>query len=86
MDAFTASWPKESARGTWWVERDAPDKYLLDLWTITRDQLAAAGVAPANLHLAGLCTATHSAALQSYRVDGMAAGRMVAAIRRRARA
>ncbi len=85
VDAFTARWPSETARGTWWVERGVPGKFLLDLWTITRDQLAAAGVAPANLHLAGLCTATHGSVLQSYRTDGASAGRMVAAIRRRAR-
>jgi len=56
---------------------------LLDLWTITRDQLAAAGVPPTQVHLAGLCTVTHAAVLHSFRVDGAAAGRMAAAIRRR---
>ena len=63
------------------LPRATPGKYLLDLWTITRDQLAAARVNPANIHLAGLCTVTHAAVLHSYRVDGGSAGRMVAAIR-----
>jgi YfiH family protein len=81
IDAFTAAWPLDAARGTWWVPRVAPGKYLLDLWTITRDQLAAARVNPVNIHLAGLCTVTHASVLQSYRMDGGAAGRMVAAIR-----
>lgn len=83
VDAFSSAWPGDAARGTWWTPREVRGKYLLDLWTITRDQLAAVGVAPARMHLAGLCTATHAAVLQSYRIDGAAAGRMVAAIRRR---
>ena len=83
VQAFASAWPGDAARGTWWVSCDVPGKYRLDLWTITRDQLAAAGVAPTRIHLAGLCTATHAAVLQSYRIDGAAAGRMAAAIRRR---
>ena len=82
VDAFSSAWSMDAARGTWWVSRDVPGKYLFDLWTITRDQLAAAGVPRVRIHLAGLCTATHAAVLQSYRIDGAAAGRMVAAIRR----
>ena len=81
VDAFAAAWPEEAARGTWWTPRATPGKYLLDLWTITRDQLAAARVHPVNIHLAGLCTVTHAAFLHSYRIDGGAAGRMAAAIR-----
>ena len=81
VDAFAAAWPDDAARGTWWAPGAAPGKYLLDLWTITRDQLAAARVHPANIHLAGLCTVTHAAVLHSYRIDGASAGRMVAAIR-----
>lgn len=83
VDAFGAAYPEDAARGTWWTPRDVPGKYLLDLWTITRDQLAAAGVPPPQVHLAGLCTVTHAAVLHSFRVDGAAAGRMAAAIRRR---
>ncbi|BCS35649.1 multicopper polyphenol oxidase [Luteitalea sp. TBR-22] len=83
VDAFAATWPAEVARGTWWRAGATAGKYLLDLWTITRDQLALAGVAPERMHLAGLCTVTHHDVLHSYRVDGAAAGRMVAAIRRR---
>jgi YfiH family protein len=85
VDAFATAWPEESARGTWYVARPMPGKYLLDLWTITRDQLAAARVSPANIHLAGLCTVTHASTLHSYRVEAASAGRMVAAIRSRAR-
>lgn len=81
IDAFAARWPADAARGTWWTPREQPGKFLLDLWTITRDQLAATGVAPDRIHLAGLCTAHHANVFESYRVHGSAAGRMVAAIR-----
>jgi len=46
-----------------------------------RDQLIAAGVAPHDIHMAGLCTASHPDRLCSYRREGQAAGRMAAAIR-----
>ncbi|MES1255493.1 MAG: peptidoglycan editing factor PgeF [Acidobacteriota bacterium] len=46
-----------------------------------RDQLLAAGVPSARIYLADLCTASHPAALCSYRRDGAGAGRLVAAIR-----
>lgn len=81
VEAFASRWPADAARGTWWTPRDTPGKYLLDLWTITRDQLAASGVQPKHIYLAGLCTATHASVFHSYRVHGAAAGRMVAAIR-----
>jgi polyphenol oxidase len=79
--AFSAAWPEDVARGTWWTPLGASGKLRLDLWTITRDQLAGAGVLPARIHLAGLCTATHAQVFHSYRIDGANAGRMVAAIR-----
>ncbi len=82
VDAFTASQPLDSARGTWWRASARDGRYLLDLWTVTRDQLAAAGVRPDRIHLAGLCTATHADVFESYRVNCAAAGRMAAAIRR----
>jgi hypothetical protein len=83
IDAFTAAWPDETRRGTWWQPGRASGKYWLDLWTATRDQLAAVGVRPERMHLAGLCTATHADVFHSYRVHGAAAGRMAAAIRTR---
>jgi YfiH family protein len=82
VDAFCAAWPADVTRGTWWAPGAAPGKYLLDLWTVTRDQLARAGVRPERMHLAGLCTATHADVFHSWRTHGAAAGRMVAAIRR----
>lgn len=81
VDAFRAAFPEDTTRGAWWSARPGSGKYLLDLWTITRDQLAGAGVLPRHVHLCGLCTVTHADVLQSFRVDGASAGRMAAAIR-----
>jgi YfiH family protein len=64
--------PAESVRAT----------HVLDMWRSNRDQLVTAGLDPANVHVAGLCTATHSDWLWSYRREGPNAGRMIAAIRR----
>ena len=64
--------PAESLRAT----------HVLDMWRASRDQLVAAGLDPANVHVAGLCTATHGDWFWSYRRHGANAGRMIAAIRR----
>jgi YfiH family protein len=64
-----------------WFEPRGDGKYHLDLWRATRDQLEGAGVLPANIHVAELCTKTHAAAFHSYRADGERAGRLLAAIR-----
>jgi hypothetical protein len=57
--------------------------WYFDLWRATREQLEAAGVPAGQIHLAGLCTASHRAALCSYRRDGSGAGRLAAVIRGR---
>ncbi len=54
---------------------------FFDAWTCAQDQLVDAGVAPARVFSAALCTASHPALLCSYRRDGRAAGRLAAAIR-----
>ncbi|MGI8673254.1 MAG: peptidoglycan editing factor PgeF [Luteitalea sp.] len=83
IDAFTTAFPEHARSGRWWTARaDRPGKYLIDLWTATRDQLVLAGVDDTQVHLAGLCTATCAGMFHSYRTHGAASGRMVAAIRR----
>ena len=52
----------------------------LDLWQASVDQLEAAGVRPDRIFTAGLSTASHPGWLESYRRDGSAAGRLVAAV------
>ena len=56
-------------------------RWFFDTWRATRDQLAAAGVPPAQIHVAEVCTASHEL-LCSYRRDGKGAGRMAGAISR----
>jgi polyphenol oxidase len=66
----------------WFDPRDG-DKFHLDLWRATRDQLEGAGVMPENIHVAELCTRTHADVLHSFRADGDKAGRMLGVIRAR---
>jgi polyphenol oxidase len=53
----------------------------LDLWQATRDQLERAGVPARQIHVCELCTSHHPDLFHSYRRDGKAAGRLVAAVR-----
>lgn len=57
------------------------DRWYFDGWRSAREQLVDAGVPRAQVFAAGLCTAGHAGVLCSYRRDGLAAGRMAAAIR-----
>jgi hypothetical protein len=64
-----------------WFTRTASGSLRLDLWTANRDQLVNAGVAAPHVYLSRLCTQSHAELLESYRVEGARAGRMVAAVR-----
>jgi YfiH family protein len=64
------------------VRRGSRDGHsFLDLWTLTYDQLRAAGVREDRIFVARLCTASHPDVFCSYRRDGVHAGRMAAVIR-----
>jgi YfiH family protein len=58
----------------------APGRVHLDLQAMNAKQLAAAGVLPVNIAVAGKCTKCQ-AGYHSYRRDGEAAGRMISWIR-----
>ncbi|HWP99423.1 MAG TPA: laccase domain-containing protein, partial [Vicinamibacterales bacterium] len=77
-ERFLAVWGDRAA--SWFAEgrRGRPH---LDLWRAISDQLAAAGVDPAAVHVARLCTACRPDLFHSYRRDGPATGRMAGAIR-----
>jgi polyphenol oxidase len=79
-DAFHAAGHHELFLERWFEPRSG-GKYHLDLWRATRDQLEGAGLLPANIHIAELCTKTHSAVFHSYRADGEGTGRLLGAIR-----
>lgn len=62
-----------------WFDRSRAKPHL-DLWSANRDQLIAAGLRPANIHLCGLSTPAHPDVFDSYRIAGERAGRMAALI------
>ena len=83
-DPFLAARP-DAAR--WFhpeaVSPEPEAHWKLDLWQVNADQLVESGLAAANVHVAGLCTFEHPSVCFSFRRDGPAGGRMVAAIRPR---
>jgi hypothetical protein len=58
------------------------DRLRFDGAAANRDQLIAAGLDPANVHVAGLCTMTHLSHFYSYRAEGAGTGRLLGVIRR----
>jgi copper oxidase (laccase) domain-containing protein len=56
------------------------DRLHLELRTMARAALAAAGIATESIAIVGPCTAEHPAELHSYRRDGPKAGRQVSYI------
>ena len=54
---------------------------FLDTWTANADQLRAAGIPAAQIHVSRACTSCHRDTFHSYRVDGERAGRMIGVIR-----
>jgi hypothetical protein len=80
LDAAFAGAGHEPQVRAGWFARDAAGRLRLDLWAANRDLLIAAGLHPARVHVAGLCTKTHLAWFESYRAEGPAAGRLAAVI------
>jgi YfiH family protein len=76
VDAFVANGGDRA-----WFTPGRGDRSFLDLERANRDQLERAGLDPARVFSAGLCTKTHRERLHSYRGDGAGAGRLLAAIR-----
>jgi len=81
--AFAAAGHADAQLGRWFIAGERPAHWQFDGWASARDQLETAGVPSAQIHLSGLCTASHPDILPSYRRDGKAAGRIAAAIRAR---
>ena len=61
----------------YWRYRHAGD--LFDFWALSRDQLTAAGVPPAGIHVSGLCTRCETGRFFSYRAEKRT-GRLAAVI------
>lgn len=83
VQAFLDAGHSRAEVARWFTTGPTPKPYL-DLARANADQLGAAGVPPASIHVAGLCTKTHADVLHSYRAAGTAAGRMVGLIKPRA--
>ena len=66
----------------WLLPGFRPDRLQFDGCRSAGDQLVAAGLASANVHVSALCTASHPDLFCSYRRDGKGAGRIAAAIRK----
>lgn len=79
-DEFAARHPASAD----WFTVDGPDRWRLDLWRANRAQLEAGGVPPSAIGSAYACTAHQVRDWYSFRREGPATGRMVAAIRRAA--
>ena len=80
FDAFRSAGHDDAALARWFV-REPGRKAHFDLWRANRDQLEGAGIPPAQIFSAGLCTRTYAARFHSYRAAGQRAGRMAAVIR-----
>jgi len=78
IEAFLAAGHANADVDRWFIR--SPTKPHLDLWSANRDQLIAAGLLPANIHLCGLSTVAHPDVFDSYRIAGERAGRMAALI------
>lgn len=87
VDAFARAGHPRHLVDRWFVtppvrrgERGVPT-LRLDLWSANRDQLVLAGVAEENIHVCGLCTASHLEVFPSFRAERENAGRIAGAIR-----
>jgi YfiH family protein len=77
-EAFAA----QSVDGWFSPDPHRSDRLRFDGAAANRDQLIAAGLNPANVHLARLCTMTHLSHFYSYRAEGAGTGRLLGVIRR----
>lgn len=64
-----------------WFLPTPSGRFHLDLWRAVRDQLEGAGLMPAHIFTAELCTMTHTDLFHSFRRDKEGAGRLGAFIR-----
>ena len=78
IDAFTAAGHPSRDVDRWFIRTAA--RPHLDLWRANADQLIAAGVKTDRVFSCGLSTVAHAAVFDSYRVDGVKAGRMAALV------
>jgi polyphenol oxidase len=83
IDAFLAAGPSRRDVDRWFMIPAGATKPRLDTWAANRDQLMDAGVREENIHISGLCTASHVDWFPSYRVEKENTGRLIGVIRAR---
>lgn len=99
LKAFDRAGLDETARAAWFLDvpqptasnpslpglsrTSRPNHWFFDAWSAARYQLESAGVPADQIHVAGLCTASHPGLFPSYRRDGTGTGRIAGAIRKR---
>jgi hypothetical protein len=86
VDAFAAAGHARHLADRWFEAPPPPrgarpalaaaPKLRLDTWLANRDQLLLAGLAHANVHTCGICTASNLTLFPSYRMEGKGAGRI----------
>lgn len=82
VDAPVAVAMRQHPDGTDWLQPGGrPGHFQLDLWRANRDQLLAAGLAPARVWTADLCTACTVSRLFSHRAEAGRAGRQAALLK-----
>ena len=81
-ERFSAAGFPAARIANWFLPGTRPEHWQFDGWRAAQDQLEAAGLTPANIHVAAMCTATFPDLFCSYRRDGTAAGRIAAGIRK----
>ena len=69
---------REEIPESFWRYKDGAEHF--DFWKISRDQLAAAGLTPDNIHAGGLCTRCRTDLFYSYRGEARQTGRFAAVI------
>jgi YfiH family protein len=81
IEAFLAAGhPRERAE-RWFMRPAGGTKPHLDTWAANRDQLMSAGLREENIHISGLCTASHLELFPSFRREKEHAGRLAGVIR-----
>ena len=79
LDAFSGTYGSERIAS--WFQRGEDGRLRLNMWAANRDQLLDCGIAATHIFTADLCTQTNVSIFDSYRVDGLRAGRMAGLIR-----
>jgi YfiH family protein len=83
IDAFVEAGHPRRRVERWFMTPPGAARPRLDTWAANRDLLMLAGVLEENIHLSGLCTASHPELFPSFRREKEQAGRLAGVIKAR---